>query len=210
MEIDKYVRIGYITAINNIKKNTIDFDNEYIVKIQDDYKNVTVKKYLITKCGDLEERIVNGLKLVNLNETILNKKISNLSSSELLKIELDILLIKNASCLMFYNFDKYFMEKDLAFFKKLFKKLSIKYHKTIILINSDLTFLFDLIDRIVIFEGKRKNMIIDNPSFYDERILKFVEAPKIIELVNYLNQNGKKIKEYTDIKELIKAIYREV
>lgn len=210
MEIDKYVRIGCITAINNIKKNTIDFDNEYIVKIQDDYKNVTVKKYLITKCGDLEERIVNGLKLVNLAETILNKKISNLSSSELLKIELDILLIKNVPCLMFYNFDKYFMEKDLAFFKKLFKKLSTKYHKTIILINNDLTFLFDLIDRIVIFEGKRKNMIIDNPSFYDERILKFVEVPKIIELVNYLNQNGKKIKEYTDIKELIKAIYREV
>ena len=210
MEIDKYVRIGCITAINNIKKNTIDFDNEYIVKIQDDYKNVTVKKYLITKCGDLEERIVNGLKLVNLAETILNKKISNLSSSELLKIELDILLIKNVPCLMFYNFDKYFMEKDLAFFKKLFKKLSTKYHKTIILINSDLTFLFDLIDRIVIFEGKRKNIIIDNPSFYDERILKFFEVTKIIELVNYLNQNGKKIKEYTDIKELIKAIYREV
>ena len=211
MEIKEYIKVNCINAINNVKVEDLVFsDNEYLVKIKENYENTTVKKYILNQTSCFDKRLVDSLKLVHLEEDILDKKMPVLSSSEKLKIELAILLIQNVDCIVFDQFDSYFMEKELLFFKKLFKKLVSKYHKTIVFINSDLTFLFDLVDRIVVKESKKNILVFDNPTFYEEELNLLVGTPKIVEFVRYVNDKGKKLHPYTDLKELLKAIFREV
>lgn len=211
MEIKEYINDCCIHAINNVKVQELVFnDNEYLVEVKNSYENTTVKKYILKQTSCFDKRLVDSLKLVHLEEDILDKKMPVLSSSEQLKIELAILLIQNVNCIVFDQFDSYFMEKELLFFKKLFKKLVSKYHKTIVFINSDLTFLFDLVDRIVVKETKKNILVFDHPTFYEEELNRLVGTPKIVEFVKYVNDNGKKLNHYIDLKELLKAIFREV
>jgi hypothetical protein len=112
--------------------------------------------------------------------------------------------------LVLYHFDKYFMEKDLQFFKKLFRKLVVKYNKTIVMVDCGFSFALDFADIAIYKNDKNKVVSVDKKDFYDDKLLSYVDIPKIIDFVKYVNCNDKILNDYTDIKELIKAIYREV
>lgn len=211
MEIEKYIDYGKINAIFNVESKKICLDDSFILlKIKDKYPNVRVKDYLLQETNCEEQRVQDSLKLVHLEEEVLNRKMSVLSSSEKLKVELAVLLILNVSVIVFDHFDSYFMEKELLFFKKLFKKLVKKYQKTFVFFNSNPIFLFEFADRIIIKKNKRKSLVIDNPTFYESELLSFLEKTPIVDFVTYLNVLGKKFLPYTDLKELLKAIFREV
>lgn len=211
MEIEKYMELGHILAIGNVNANEINFGNSIrLLEMKKHYQNITVKKYILQETSCFDKRMVNSLKLVHLEEEVLNKKINVLSTSEKVKIELAILLIENVDCIVFNQFDYYFMEKELLFFKKLFKKLVKKYQKTFVFLNSNLSFLFDFADRVVMKKSKKEYVVIDNPTFYEEELYEVIKKPPIVDFVTYLNNNGKKILPYTDLKELLKAIFREV
>ncbi len=211
MEIEKCIEFGKINAIFNVNIEDIKGSDKFsILSIKESYQPITVRKYILHETSCLDKRLLASLKLVHLEEDILNKKMNVLSISEKLKIELAILLIQNVGSIILDKFDIYFMEKELLFFKKLFKKLVKKYQKTFIFLNSDITFLFDLADKIVVKENKREYFVLENPTFYENELYSLVEKPKIVEFVNYLNDSGKKILPYTDLKELLKAIFREV
>ena len=124
-------------------------------------------------------------------------------------MELVIALIDNREQIVLYHFDTYFMEKELAFFKKLFQKLVIKYNKTIVLIESKLSFLLDLADYFIVLEDN-KLLKFHKDEFYSDELEQVLDVPPMVSFVKYVNQTKKKIGEFTDIKELIKAIYREV
>lgn len=211
MEIENFIKAGKIHAIENVNVHEINLsDNMHLLELKKDYQSVTVKKYILHETSCLDKRMVNSLKLVHLEEDVLNKKMNVLSTSEQVKVELAILLIQNVDCIIFNQFDAYFMEKELLFFKKLFKKLVKKYQKTFVFLNSNISFLFDLVDRVVIKKSKKDYLVLDNPTFYEEELYKVLEKPPIVDFVAYLNANGKKILPYTDLKELLKAIFREV
>lgn len=211
MEIEKYMELGHILAIGNVNVNEIKLGNSIrLLEMKKHYQNITVKKYILQETSCLDKRMINSLKLVHLEEEVLNKKMNVLSTSEKVKIELAILLIENVDCIVFNQFDYYFMEKELLFFKKLFKKLVKKYQKTFVFLNSNLSFLFDFADRVVMKKSKKEYVVIDNPTFYEEELYEVIKKPPIVDFVIYLNQNGKKILPYTDLKELLKAIFREV
>ncbi len=211
MEINSLIKKGKINAFNcldveHYSPSTFDC----FVKIRDDYSDITVKNYILSKVSCEDKRILDSLKLVSLQEQVLLKSMQVLSSSEIIKVELAILLIKNTDYIVLYQFDYYFMEKELLFFKKLFKKLVRNFHKTIVLIDSRLDFMIDLVDRIVVKNSRNELEVFANPDFYNENLLRLLGTPKIVEFVKYVNQNQKKLNTYLDIKELIKAIYREV
>ena len=86
----------------------------------------------------------------------------------------------------------------------------LNYGKTIVLLDSKLLFLVDFADRIVVKNEKKELEVFVAPNFYEERLLELLGTPKIVEFVKFVNENGKKLLPYTDMKELIKAIYREV
>ena len=211
MEINEFVKKGKINAFNCLHlKPFLDFKHPNLVKVASNYDAIFVKDYIFSKTSCEEKKIEDSLKMVVLPLEILSKKMNVLSTSELLKIELSILLLRNVDTIVVYQFDSYFMEKELSYFKKLFKKLVSKYGKTIVILDSKLEFMIDLADRIVVRNSKNELEVFVNPTFYEERLLELLGTPKIVDFVNYVNQCGKKIDKYTDIKELIKAIYREV
>lgn len=212
MEINPFVKKGKVNAFNllHIDSFLVSNDSFYLLQVKDNYKEVLVRDYIVSATSCEEKRLLDSLKLVHLSLEVLDKKMNVLSKSEVVKVELAILLIHNVDTLVLYKFDSYFMEKELAYFKKLFKKLVLKYGKTIVLLDSKLEFLFDLVDRIVVKNEKDELEVFVTPNFYEERLLELLGTPKIVEFVKYVNCNGKKLLPYTDMKELIKAIYREV
>ncbi len=211
MEIEKYIEFGKINSIHNVNVGESVFPFKiHFLKIKEKYPNKTVRQYIMKESSCLEKRMLASLKLVHLDEDILDKTLGILSSSEKLKVELAILLILNVECIALNQFDFYFMEKELLFFKKLFKKLQKKYHKTFIFINSNVSFLFGLVDRVIIKKNKKDYFIIDNPTFYESELYTVIDKPAIVDFVNFLNEKGKKILPYTDLNELLKAIFREV
>jgi len=209
MEINQLVKKGKVNALNNfsIDPSSLARNSVYI---KSNYRKMLVKEYILKKTKCDEEKLISSLKLVNLSSEILNRDLKILSSTEYLKIELVIALILNLKTLILYQFDKYFMEKDLAFFKRLLKKLVVKYNKTIVLIDSNFSFMLDFVDRLVLLTDNNAVKVYDKEDFYNNELEDYIEIPNIIDFVKYVNCDKKILNNYTDIKELIKAIFREV
>ncbi len=164
--------------------------------------NILVKTYL----KDFkEDKILKAFKMVNLDTNTLNKNISKLSTSESFKISLIVKLLKNDDTIYINNFDKYFNYKDQDYFKKLFIKLSYRYHKTFIFTNVTFEFAIKLADIIIVVEEDGVHKYSKN-EFYDIKGY----SCNLIDLVKYINKDSKKIDYVLEINELIKTIYREV
>lgn len=210
MEVNRLIKMNKINAFNQFSFDEEFFKSSSFIGFCEIPSSIFVQTYLEEQTSCSAQKIGDSLKLVNLTSSILNKKLSSISTGEFVKIQLAIQLLRNADTLYFYQFDKYFMEKDLLFFKKLFKKLVNKYEKTIVLVDSDLRFLFDLVDRMVVLEKNAKIIVYEKNDFYNTSLLKNFEVPKIVEFVRYVNKQGKQLEPYINLNELIKAIYREV
>ena len=123
MEVNSLVKKGKVNSLNGLHlENMVLSDHSYVVKIKEIYEDIKVKEYIINVTSCSEEKIVDSLKLVALKNNVLSKSMIVLSSSEIMKVELAILLINNANTIILYQFDQSFMEKELLFFKKLFTK----------------------------------------------------------------------------------------
>ena len=162
------------------------------------------------KCKNIVKHIMDSLKMVGLDDSFLERNPNKLSFTEAKKVELACLLSYNPEVLVLCDFEKGLTYKEREYFKKLFLKLKNDFNKTIILITSDLTFMFNIVDNVyVINKGK---LVIDGDKdiFYEDKLYKYIEMPKIVEFTKYVNSLGYNIIEYTDFKELIKEIYRNV
>ena len=209
MEINQLVKKGKVNALNNfsIDPNSLARNSVYI---KSNYRKMQVREYILKKTKCDEEKLISSLKLVNLSSEILDEDLKLLSFTEYLKIELAVALILNLKTIILYQFDKYFMEKDLAFFKRLLKKLTVKYNKTIVLIDSDFSFMLDFVDRLVLLADNSIVKVYDKDEFYNNDLEEYIKIPNIIDFVKHVNRDRKILNNYTDIKELIKAIFREV
>ena len=100
--------------------------------------------------------------------------------------------------------------RDKDYFKRLFLRLKNKYDKTFIIITKDVTFLFDIVDKVTVIN--KGNIILSEGKeiFYNSNLYRFINMPKIIEFTRYAESEGHDIKKCLDIKELIKELYRNV
>lgn len=185
-------------------------------------KNYTEKKFLTNSVQDELELYINtltkekdkkyldALKLVNLSPTILEKNPNSLSSIEKSKLSLACGLITNPSLIVLDNIEfgmNYAEKKDL---KKLLIKLKERYKKTVIVISDDVDFLTILVDNYIVINKGEITLMGTKKDFYNEKLYNYCDKPKIIEFIKYVNKKGHQIEEYTDLKELIKGIYRDV
>ncbi len=156
---------------------------------------------------DLNINNINkALKMVGLDDNILNKSINDLTLSEKLKVELATKLQENT--IVIGNISNSLNFKDQEYIKKLLVKLNSDYHKSIIVIDEDVTVFFNLVKRIYVI--KEKQIKYETSDFFDEELYKWVKCPKIIEFINFINENEKRLNNNIDIYELIKDIYRSV
>ena len=214
LRIDDMVikRTSHVNNVNELRKK-IGFvytsNNEFIGKTVKEEIKQTMKNYGY-KASNVTKHIVDSLKIVGIGEEYLDRDPNTLSYTEKKKIMLASAMSYNPSVLVLEDFDKGLLFKEREYFRKLFLKLKNKFNKTIILITKDLTAMFDLVDKMhVIHKGK---LVISGGKeiFYDNKLYKYVEMPKIVEFTKYAQECGHSILEYTDRKELIKELYRNV
>ena len=204
MEITDIIKKNKINALINFN---MDY-NDSSVYLKDRYPHKSVYDYIYSYTKSQKKRINQSLLFVDIDINIQSRDISTLSSSEKVKIELAIMLILNKEIIYLHNFDKYFMSKDLFYFKNLLKKIVLNYHKTIVIINGNLSFMIDFVDYYFILTDNNKIQKFDKYELLNfDDIIKF---PPIIDFIKYVNRNKKILNYYTNINELIKAIYREV
>ena len=162
------------------------------------------------KTDNVVKHVVQSLRIVGLDESFLDRDPNELSRVEKKKVELASVISYNPEVLVLDNFDIGLSYREKEYFRKLFLKLKNKYNKTIILISNNAEFLFDIVDDVhLIYKGK---LILSEGKdiFYNSNLYKYVNIPKIIEFTKYVEMNGYDIKKCTDIKELIKELYRNV
>ena len=162
------------------------------------------------KIDDVNKHIVDSLKLIGFNKSILKRQFDELSYTEKKKIMLCCVLAVNPSMIILDEFEKGLIFRDRELFKKLYIKLRSKFNKTIIFVNSKIDFVMGYVDKLIVINKGKKVYEGDKKSFYDDKIYKYLERPKIISFTKYVNSQGHDIIEYTDIKELLKELYRKI
>ncbi|MGN1371595.1 MAG: ATP-binding cassette domain-containing protein [Candidatus Coprovivens sp.] len=205
-------RTSHINNVNELR-NKIGFvytsNNEFIGKTVKEEIKLTMKNYN-HKVSNISKHIADSLKIVGLSEDYLDRKTDTLSFTEKKKVMLACAMSYNPSVLILENFEKGLVFRDREYFRKLFLKLKNKFNKTIILISTDITFMFELVDKVYVINKGKIVLSGGKEIYYDDKLYKYIEMPRIVEFTKYAHECGHNILEYTDIKELIKELYRNV
>ncbi len=179
-------------------------------------KNKTVKEYIVSTIktqeyeGDVEEHVKNSLKIVGLSFSLLEREIDTLSFTEKKKVSLAATLSFNPKMIILDDFDYGFTAREQEYFKKLFLKLKNKFHKTILIFNGRIPFLFQLVDNVYVIHKGEVKIRGDRQVFYDYNLYRYIDMPQIVSFTKYVLESGYEINQYTDIKELIKELYRRI
>ena len=159
------------------------------------------------KVKDLNIKNVNmALKMVTLDDSFLDKKLNDLSISELWKVELATKL--DQDIIIIGNMNNSLIHKERDYMKKLFKKLSNSYNKKIFLIDNNVNSFINVVEKVLVINNKEIIYITDN--YFDKDLYQYIKMPKIIEFINYVNKDEIKVDKTTEIYELLKDIYRRV
>ncbi len=200
MEIARIIENKKQGCIYGLMGNINLTTNQENIGIITSYKfKGTVKDYLNSK------KASNALKMVMLENDILDKTISDLSEEELKAINLVKYLIDRKDYLVCDYFEKGFNDKEKANYKRLFKKLAGDYQKTIIIHTNDITFLWDIAEEITLVDNDQVTNIKKEGYF---KIINDINKPKISEMIDLIRAKGIKIEDYKDSSDLLKAIYR--
>jgi ABC-type dipeptide/oligopeptide/nickel transport system ATPase subunit len=174
----------------NIKKEVYVLDN--------------IHKYSDTK------KIIEALKMVNLNEDYLLKKSNDLSNTEYNKLRLVSDLVNNEKTIILDYFDKGLCYKEKEYFKRLFKKLSKNYGINFYIKTNDFAFCIDLVDEYLIFDNNKIVKNILKKDIYKEEIFNYYDKHTLCDFVIKSRKYNHLKDDYTDIKDVLKAVYREL
>lgn len=214
IKIDNIVvkRTTHINNINALRRRIgiIPFESNIYLKktVKDEIKSAMANYGYKTK--NVLKHIADSLMIVGLDDSYLVRDPNTLSFVEKKKVNFALAMSYNPEVLIIESFDKGLTFREREYFRKLFLKLKNKYNKTIILVNSELPFMFDIVDKLYVINKGKLVINGDKDIFYEDKLYKYVEMPKIVEFIKYVNNQGHDILEYTDIKELIKGLYRDV
>jgi len=172
--------------------NGIEYDDEWLVK-----KFLNENKFQ----NDIND-LFNEL---DIKESLLKKKIIELSKGEFKLILFVYILLNKKEIIVFDYFDKCLSFK---YKKRLINYLKTKYNGKLVFISNDLVFLNTLSNNIIVFKDGE---IIYNDEFnklYKSDIK--LEYPSVIKFIDLANKKDAKLSYTVDRKELLKDIYRSV
>ena len=176
----------------------------YTSKVKDEFFLANRKNQLNNQ--EYLKKIESILKIVKFDKEILEKEIRYLSTSEKYMLNIAINLINNPDIIFLEN-NQEFDNNIQSIIKNIVLELKKKYKKTIIIISNNINYLYDLSDYLVIFEN-------NNIVAFDKTNTVFKNLnnplPDLIKFSKLANSYNKKIKNYKDIKDLIKDVYKNV
>lgn len=208
----KIKRNTHISNINMLRRQ-IGFVYDNKMKYNCDTVKDEIKEHMKNfgyKTKNVTKHIVDSLRLVGFDETYLTRDPKTLSFTEQKKLQLASIMSYNPEVIVLENFERGLISREREYFRKLFLKLKNKFNKTIILIGTDLTFMFDIVDKVHVINNGKLVLSDDKDIFYNDKLYKYVEMPQIVSFTKYAKDEGHNILEYTDLKELIKELYRNV
>jgi ABC-type multidrug transport system ATPase subunit len=164
----------------------------------------TVKRFLNGLSIFKNKNISKILEYLEIDKSILNHKLVDLSYTKLNFILLIYLILNKKSIIVFDHFDVTLSHKDKRTLTKIIKLLN-KDNTTIIIISNDLVYLSSIVDKL---------MVINNGSIiYDDKFNNYLDyvdsnVPEILEFINEANKLGANLNKTLDSRELLKDIYR--
>jgi energy-coupling factor transporter ATP-binding protein EcfA2 len=159
---------------------------------------------------DIDKRINEALIMAGLDLKYKESYFSDLSNGELKKVALATMLFTNPKIIILDYYEKNLNDGEINYLKKLIYKLCNMYNKTIIICSDDINCYLNIINNVIIFKEGKIVYEGNNKNLYDDELYKYIDEPPIIKFIKLANEKGHKIDNYVDIKELIKAIYRDV
>lgn len=180
--------------------------------IKDYFLNIIVSNNIYVK--DEVKKINDSLKMLNLKNIDINRKINTLSTSEKTLLTISLLLIHNPEIIILQT---PFLGLDINNIKQvklLFNKLVDNYNKTIILIdnNPDIihkntNYLYLIKDNKLFIEGKTKEVYKKYKLLEDNNFI----LPNSVKFISKVNdQKNIKLDYLQDIRDIIKDIYKHV
>lgn len=207
----KIKRTNHILHYNGIDKMVGVLDDAiFFAKNKvEDYMDAYMDTYVF-KVEDRKKHMKDALKIVGLSVSFLNREIQTLSFVEKKKVQFATVMSVNPKIILLDTFDYGLSSREKDYFKKLLLKLTRKYHKIIFLFNSSIPFLFDIVDKLYVIHKGKVKIAGDKTIFYNYNLYKYVDIPPIVSFTKYVLECGYAIDKYTDIKELIKELYRRI
>ena len=190
------LEVGKIKVIINPPKNLFKDYNIVNDKVFKD--EISVLDFL-----SFSNKYLKALKLVHLDEEILNtplNKLSSLTDANMIGADAKELIIDKLFSKLIYGEQQYF--------KRLLRNLVNKQKIKIILIEDDMDFIVEFVREVILYIDNEHYKTISN--FYDEELYKYVKMPKTVSLIKYLESKGYKISHEVTFNETLKAIYRGV
>lgn len=157
----------------------------------------------LVKVPEISKENLNFKKKNTLKMVLLNKIPNKLSTADISKLQLATQINEEVICL--FDFSKGLNFKELNYFKRLFKDMTKKYNKKIILVSRDVDFLAQFADTFAIYQHK---IVYYTKDIFDDALYKYIDMPKIVKFIKYANLKNANLTSTVDINELIKDIYR--
>ena len=191
--------------VGYIKKNEYYFTN-YVY----DELLLSLNKYE-KELKDADKRIKKVIKVFDLSEDFLDKEISILSKGEKRLLSYLRVFIYNPKIILI---DEPLKNLDYKYEKMVLnylRELKNKYNKTIIIASNNVNVIYENTDKTLIISDEP---LFDDTKdiFTDDDILKKYKlyVPNLVMFVKKAKKKDKSINYYTDIRDLMKDVYRNV
>ena len=177
--------------------------------VYEEFKN-TLINYKYNK--DIDKRIDESLKILELDNNILNSNIYDLTLIEAKKVYLTRELLYNPSILILNNITSGLTKRDKSDIYRLLKMLKSKYNKIIIFISKDSDAVNEISDYIYIMNRGKIIKDGDRDILKDRELLDKcgIMYPLIMDFIDKYNKKGRTLYNYRNILDLIKGIYRDI
>lgn len=171
-------------------------------------KNFNVKLDIIDK------HTSDALKLVDLNEDILDRNPFSLSNGEKRKVAIAAALSYNPKIVILDDPTVSLDDKDKKNLLKIIRNLKLRYGKTVIIVSQDTDFLLKIVDEVVLIQDGAIALKGDKYTVLsNEKVLRKsnVKVPDILAFSNLVKKKKDIKLGYRDeINDLIKDIYRNI
>lgn len=171
-------------------------------------------KYFKYRSDRVHKQVSEALKIAGLDDNYLEQNVLGLSGGEKRKVAIASVMVFNPKIIVL---DEPTVGLDYKSKKKLiqlFKKLKEEYHKTVIIVSHDVDMLNLIADDIIVLDSGKvvasgtKIDVFKDIDLFNKYGLRL---PRIVEFTGKVKkEKGVILGRHTDIKDLIKDIYRNV